>query len=118
MLEIGKRMKELRESCHLSQAEIAKLCGSNQSTIARMESGQTAPTVKVLLWWADYFNVSMDYLSCRTDRPQGIPDNGIPKIRVDEEKVKQFIDMCFDPNSSVSGKVKDSLFEIFKEESK
>ncbi len=37
MSEIGQRMRELRENARLSQAEIAKLCGSNQSTIGKTE---------------------------------------------------------------------------------
>ena len=37
MNEIGQRMRELRETARLSQMEIAKLCGTNQTTIARME---------------------------------------------------------------------------------
>ena len=61
MERIGKRIKQLRETYRLSQAELAKLCGSNQATIAKTETGKTAPSVKLLLWLADYFDISMDY---------------------------------------------------------
>ena len=73
MERIGKRIKQLRETYRLSQAELAKLCGSNQATIAKTETGKTAPSVKLLLWLADYFDISMDYLCCRTNQPQGKP---------------------------------------------
>lgn len=115
---IGQRMKELREENHLSQAEIAEICQTNQSTIARMETGKTAPTVKVLICLADYYKVSMDYLCCRTDRPQGELYEYNPKIKISDDAMKQFIDMCFDPKSPVSYRVKESMLEIFKEENK
>jgi transcriptional regulator with XRE-family HTH domain len=115
MLEIGQRMKELREAAHLSQAEAARLCGSNQSTIARMEKGQTAPTIKVLVWWADFFDVSMDYLCCRTDAPQGKIYGCRPRRKINKEEMNLFIEMCFDPKSPVSSRVKEALAEILEE---
>ena len=70
MGDIGKRIKELREAHHLSQAEFAKLCGSNQATVAKTETGKTAPSLKLLMGIAEYFDISMDYLCCRTDQPE------------------------------------------------
>ena len=118
MLKIGQRLKELREANHLSQADIAKMCDSNQSTIARMENGQTVPTIKVLLCLADYYNVSLDYLCCRTDKTQGELYEAIPKFTISEATMKQFVDMCFDSKSPVSHRVKESIIKIFKEENK
>ena len=115
MLEIGSRMKELREVSHLSQAEVAKLCGSNQSTIARIESGQTAPTLKILIWWADFFDVSLDYLCGRTDAPQGKIYGCRPRRKISQEEISQFIEMCFDPRSPVSSRVKDALYKILED---
>lgn len=116
MQRIGQRMKELRDENHLSQADIAEICQTNQSTIARMETGKTVPTVKVLVCLADYYKVSMDYLCCRTEKPQGQLYDYIPKNRFTEDAMKQFIEMCFDPKSPVSNRVKKSIFEIFQEE--
>ena len=118
MQKIGQRMRELREENHLSQTEISKICDTNQSTIARMEPGQTVPTVKVLICLANHYNVSMDYICCRTDRPQGELYEYNPKIRISDDAMKQFIDMCIDPKSPVSYRVKESIIEKFKEENK
>lgn len=115
MNEIGQRMRELRENARLSQMEIAKLCGTNQTTIARMEAGKTAPSVKILVWWADYFNVSMDYLTCRTDQPQGKLYECKPRLNATSEDMKQFIEMCFDPASPFNAKLKDTLFQMMEE---
>lgn len=115
MRNIGQRMKELREAHHLSQGEVAALCQSNQSTIARMENGQTAPSVKILLWWADFCDVSMDYLCCRTDDPRGKVYGCRPRRRVEPDEANQFIEMCFDPKSPVSARVREALLQILDE---
>jgi len=66
-----------------------------------------------LLWYADYFDVSMDYIFSRTDKPQGKLYDFKPKIE-DNEDMRQFIEMCFDPNSPMSGKLKDTLLQMMK----
>ena len=118
MNKIGQRMRELRESNHLSQAEIAKLCGSNQTTIAKTETGKTLPSIKLLLWWADYFDVSMDYLCCRTDNPQGKLYECKPKLNVNNKDMKHFIEMCFDPDSQFNAKLKETLLTMMEDSKK
>ena len=115
MDSIGQRMKELREASRLSQADIAKLCGSNQATIAKTETGKKAPSVNLLIWWADYFDVSMDYLCCRTDQPQGKLYDYNPKA-FDDEKMQQFVEMCFDPKSPANAKLKEAVLKLLREE--
>ena len=114
MNQIGQRMRELRESVHLSQADIAKLCGSNQSTIGKTEKGLTAPSVKLLVWYADYFDISMDYLCCRTDQPQGKLYKCKPQLKYSNKDMRQFIEMCFDPSSPYNEKLKAALFEMME----
>lgn len=114
MNEIGKRMRELREASRLSQVDIARLCGSNQTTIAKTETGKTAPSVKLLVWWADYFDVSLDYLCCRTDQPQGKLYECKPKLNMSGEDMEQFIKMCFDPKSPYNEKLKDAILAMMK----
>lgn len=115
MKDIGQRMKELREASHLSQAEIAKICGSSQATVAKTETGKTPPSVKLLLQLADYFDVSMDYLTCRTDQPQGKLYECKPRMNASSEDMKQFIEMCFDPKSPFNSKLKETLLQMMEE---
>ena len=116
MKEIGERLKQLREGAGLSQVRIGNLNGYNQSNLARYENGKAVPPLKLLLWYADYFDVSMDYIFARTDQPQGKLYAYNPRITADNEQLKQFIEMCFDPESLVSGKLKSTLFEMFMKE--
>lgn len=115
MEKIGQRMKELREASHLSQAEIAKICDSSQASVAKAENGKIAPSLKLLLKMADYFDVSMDYLCCRTDQPQGKLYECKPKMNVSSENMKKFIEMCFDPASPFNSKLKETLFQMMED---
>lgn len=114
MNEIGIRLKGLRESVHYSQAKMAELIGTNQTSLARIENGQTAPSLRILLWYADYFDVSMDYIFCRTDKPQGKLYEYKPKLPASNEEMQQFISMCFDPKSPMSDKLKQALLDLMK----
>ena len=115
MSEIGKRIKEVREANHLSQVELAKICESNQATIAKTEAGKTAPSLKILLHMAEYFDISMDYLCCRTDQPEGTLFECKPRLKYTSEDMKEFIEMYFDPASPFNGKLKDTLFKMMEE---
>ena len=116
MREVAERLKELRESVKLSQMKLCSLNGCLQSSLARYENGLAVPPLKLLLWYADYFDVSMDYIFGRTDKPQGKLYDYKPKINADSDQLRQFIEMCFDPNSLVGEKVKNTLLEIFLQE--
>jgi ribosome-binding protein aMBF1 (putative translation factor) len=50
--EISAELLQARLRAGLSQAELAALMHTSQSTIARLESGQTLPSTKTLLRFA------------------------------------------------------------------
>lgn len=119
MIEIGLRLKALRDGIKISQVKMGELVGLKQSSINRYEKGQAEAPYRVLLWYADYFDVSMDYIFGRCDKPQGKLYEYNPKY-IDEkvesnEDLKQFIEMCFDPNSSMNEKLKETLAKMLEE---
>jgi len=118
MIEVGKRLKGLREGAMLSQVKMAEALGSTQSSINRYENGQSAPSVALFCAYADYFDVSMDYIFARADKPQGKLYEYAPKIAQDNEQMRQFIDMCFDPDSPMHGKLKETLLLMMEGGSK
>jgi transcriptional regulator with XRE-family HTH domain len=113
MTEVANRLKQLRESVHLSQMKLCALNDCQQASLARYEQGKATPPLKLLLWYADHFDISLDYIFGRTDNPQGKLYAYNPKITADSAQLRQFIEMCFDPNSTVSGKLKSTMMEIF-----
>ena len=118
MKELGERLRRLRESVKLSQVKMAELWGVRQSSINRYEQGQSAPSLETLVMYADYFDVSLDYLLARTDNPQGKLYEHRPKIAPGSEEMKQFIEMCFDPQSPLNEKLKQTLLEMMEVERK
>ncbi|MCL1854152.1 MAG: helix-turn-helix domain-containing protein [Clostridia bacterium] len=116
MKEAGKRLRVLREGAMLSQAKMAEALGSTQSSINRYENGQSTPSVSLFRAYADYFDVSMDYIFARTDKPKGKLYEYKPRITAENQQMRQFIDMCFDPGSPVGGKMKETLLRMITEE--
>ena len=63
----AERLQWLREKRRISRRVLSELCGMNKNTIARYERGENEPTLASLVALADYFDVSVDYLLCRTN---------------------------------------------------
>ena len=116
MKETGSRLRALRESLHLSQAKLAEALETTQSSINRYENGQSTPSVKIFRRYADYFDVSMDYIFARTDKPQGVMYEFKPKLTPEKEEMRRFIEMCFDPGAPVNEKLKEALFRMMEGE--
>ena len=65
-----KRLRELRNKRNISQLKLAMDLGMNQNSISRYENGQHEADYKTLVAFADYVNVSIDYLIERTNNPE------------------------------------------------
>lgn len=63
------RLKELRKKRKISQITLALALNLNQNSISRYENEEREADYKTLIAFADYFNVSVDYLLGRTDNP-------------------------------------------------
>lgn len=56
------RLKELRKKRNISQLKLALDLNMNQNTISRYENLEREADYSTLVRFADYFNVSLDYL--------------------------------------------------------
>jgi len=63
------KLKKLRKTKNISQLKLAMDLGMNQNSISRYETGERQADYETLIAFADYFNVSIDYLLGRTDNP-------------------------------------------------
>lgn len=63
------RLKYLRKQKNLSQIQLAMALDLNQNSISRYKTGAHQADYATLIKFADYFNVSLDYLLERTDDP-------------------------------------------------
>lgn len=64
------RLKELRKERGISQLKLAMDLHMNQNSISRYETEQREADYRTLILFADYFDVSVDYLIGRTDKKQ------------------------------------------------
>ena len=112
---IAKRLKGLREAAKLSQAKLATEINVKQPLIARYETAINTPAYGVLIQYADYFDVSCDYLLGRTDNPQGKLYDCVPQSVKGDPQMKEFIDMYFDPSSPANARLKTTLFQLLEE---
>ncbi len=75
-----RRFKDLREDHDLTQAQLAELLGIRQTVYSRYERGFQNFPLEHLLFLADYYRVSTDYLLGRTDNPAPFSRPGISSI--------------------------------------
>ena len=67
------RLRDLREDRDLKQKHLADLLKVHQTTYSDYELGQLNIPISALHILADFYNVSIDYLLCRTNEKQPYP---------------------------------------------
>jgi transcriptional regulator with XRE-family HTH domain len=116
---IAERLLGLRLSLKLTQQKLSILLGISQTAVNRYEHGQTAINANALLKYANFFDVSADYILGRCDNPQGVKFEYKPEYiqnkLANSKEWREFVEMCFDPNSPINSKLKESLFQLSEE---
>ena len=72
-MKLHLRLRDLREDRDMSQAAMAKLLKCSQQTYSRYESHTTEIPLESLIFLAEYYDTSTDYLRSRTDDPRPYP---------------------------------------------
>lgn len=68
------RLKDLREDNDLSQEQVGKILGIQQTVYSRYERGFHTIPVEYLLILADYYKTSTDYILGRTNISKPYPE--------------------------------------------
>ena len=68
------RIRELREDHDLRQVDVAKILKMSQTGYSKYETGENDVPTTVLIALADFYNVSVDYLLGRTNKPEFHPE--------------------------------------------
>lgn len=79
-MQIGERLRELRESKDLSQGEIEKRSGLLRVYVSRVENGHTVPAIETLEKLARALEVPMYQLFYEGEEPPKVP--ALPKLRL------------------------------------
>lgn len=88
-----KKIKELRNEHNITMKKLGEIVGVSESAISQYENGKRQPDIETLKVFADFFNVSIDYLLGKSDlrNPLDIPEhiegiaNLILRMRSDDE---------------------------------
>ena len=112
----GEQIRALRESMNYSQMKFAQIFELGQSSVVRYEKGEASPPLELLVRIADYFDVSMDYIFGRTEHPQGKLYEYKPQIAQSDPSMEKFVEMCFDPQSPMNERLKQTLLQLLREE--
>ena len=63
-------LKVLRKKHGYTQIGLQMKTGIEQALLSKFESGQRTPPTETLIKLAEFYNVSIDYILCRTDKPE------------------------------------------------
>ena len=97
-----ERFSELLETRGITAYKLSKETGFSQALISQWKNGKQVPSADRLMVVADYLGVSMDYLMCRTDRPElhiqeVETEKGTAELRVSkpltDEEIEKFREM-------------------------
>lgn len=69
---LGDRLKELREDKGLNQDQLADMLGITRSAVSSYETNVNLPSLEIAVKIANIFNISLDYLTCRTKEMHNI----------------------------------------------
>lgn len=64
-----RRLRDLREDSDLKQINIAQILNIQQTVYSRYERGYQTIPLEHLIKLADFYEVSLDYITERTDNP-------------------------------------------------
>ena len=83
MATFGERLQSLRQAKNLTQVQIATLFGMTERAYRRYENNQSTPHYDTLVKLADYFDVSIDYLTGRRNFSFDADGNITVKVPID-----------------------------------
>ncbi len=93
MVDLGKRLKDLRKSKGLTQQQVADRVWVTKAMISSYELSSRSPSYEVLIKLSKLFGVTTDYLlgieSCRRINTDGLTDAQINLINTLIEEFKK-----------------------------
>lgn len=104
------RIKDLREDADMKQSELAEIIGIPQTTLSNYETETTKADYKILIKIAEYFNVTLEYLTGISNNPTG---EDFTKDMTEEEiqKLKEYKELLLAKRES---KEKDKIIQNLK----
>ncbi len=105
------RLKQLRIENNLTLSQLGECIGSKKATISNLENGNKKPSLEFIVTIAKYFNVSLDYLTGRTNSPDIIINNVEQNISKEEfELLEDFRLLNKYEQNIILGKISEMIY--------
>ena len=108
-MDFATRLKELRQSKHMTQARLASVLHYGSSAIANYESGRNTPRISDLIRIADFFQVPIDDIVGREfagiEGDEGKLLQGYGKITTRQKRLVMEIIACFLEEEEKKGQI-------------
>lgn len=88
----NKRIKDLREDNDLTKQELADKLDISERTLTRYETGESEPTISVLIKMSLIFNVSLDYICCIKYEVAIVEEGTIDKLKKLSKDLESIVD--------------------------
>ena len=73
VMDMGYRLRDLREDADLSQTQVARYLGMSQTGYSKYETGENDIPTRVLVALAAFYGTSVDYLLDLTNERKPYP---------------------------------------------
>lgn len=70
VMNMKNNLRKLRKERGLTQIGLQMKTGIEQALLSKYETGDRIPPTDALLILADFYGVSIDYILCRTEKPE------------------------------------------------
>ena len=109
-VSVGTRLRVLRKDAGLTQAQLAAMAGTDRA----------AAPYRILVWYATYFNVSLDYIFGLCEDPRGryicVTPEGAQEVVQRKPDWSEFVEACFTPGSELNRRLKQMILNMGEEE--
>lgn len=69
-MNLKNNLRKLRKERGLTQIGLQMKTGIEQALLSKFETGERIPPTDTLVLLANFYDVSIDYILCRTDNPK------------------------------------------------
>jgi len=117
-MDIGTRLRELREARHLSQGDIEKQTGLLRCYVSRVECGHTAPNLATLEKWAKALDLEMYQVFYQGKGQPSAPEvrEGLASDRREDKLVDLFRRMAENDKNLLLGLAREAVNKRGKHE--
>ena len=90
---IGEKIKELRSERNITQKQLSEYVNTSKESISQYERGVQAPQAETLIKFANYFDVSIDYILGRVDIKNSFIIEEYKDEKLDGETIDKIIEI-------------------------